>query len=200
VRRLVLLMVGLFAIGCNTTTVNSVDLRKTKLLVVALGSVPENRVRFEDLLVQKLGSGGIAAIPSHPLLPSFDGATREDVIRLARDNAVTSVVAITAVSVNAASELVPLGPVAPESGGKLAAFIDASIEQGHIREGNVVFVTRVHQLSTGDLVWGGVSWAVPLDDLDAVIDETTTVISDNILSAERQLLRLSERGVEPAGG
>jgi hypothetical protein len=87
------------------------------------------------------------------------------------------VVAVAALSVNASNELVPLGPSVPGSGGKLAAFIDTAIGQGHIREGNVVFVTRIHQLSTGDLVWGGVSWTVALEDLDAVIDETTTVIA-----------------------
>jgi len=199
VRTVALAVACLLMVGCTTTKVNSIDLRKTKLLVLALGSVPENRIRFEDMLVKKLGRGDIVAIPSHPLLPTLNGATRDDVIRIATDNAVTSVVAVAAVAVGESKELVPLGPGTADTGGQLATFIDASIGQGHIREGNVVFMTRIYQLSTGDLVWGGVSWVVALDDLDAVIDETTSVISDNIITAHRQLRRLNARGIDPAG-
>jgi hypothetical protein len=181
--------------ACTTTKVDSIDLRETKLLVLALGANSAHRTRFEEALAARLDAGGIRAVASHPLLPRLDGATRDDVIRIARANEVTSVVAIAAMTVNAANELEPLGPAPADAGGRLGAFVDAAVARGEIAAGAVVFVTRVYRLATDELVWGGVSWQVDADDVDAVITETTTVIADNILSAERQLLELRDRGI-----
>jgi hypothetical protein len=176
--------------ACSTTQVDSVDLQKNKLMVVALATRPELRANFEDALAAKLLAGGIAAISSHALLPVLDSGAREAIVRIAHDNAVTAVVAIAASTVDRQGELTELGLPAPDTGGQLGAFVAAAIRRGEIREGHVVFVTRVYRLATEALVWGGVSWAQPVDGADALIDETTSIIAANIVNAERQLLEV----------
>jgi hypothetical protein len=49
------------------------------------------------------------------------------------------------------------------------------------------------KLAAGRLVWGGVSGSFELADVDALIDETSSMIADNIATAQPQLQRIRAR-------
>ena len=184
--------------ACTTTEVVQVDLRNVKLMVVGLASVPENRIKFEDILADKLAAGGIATMTSYPLIANLDTGTRDAVVRIAGENGVTSVIVVAPVRVEEGGELEQLGPGGAQ-GSHLGAFVEWGLESQTLSTGQVAFVTNVYQLASGKLLWGGVSWQFDLANVDDVIEETATVISENVITAQRQLLRLESRGIDPAG-
>jgi hypothetical protein len=194
---LLLTLLGLAA--CTTTEVVSVDLRKVKLMVLGLAAVPENRAKFEDVLATRLDAAGIAAVASHTLMPSLDAQSRESIARIARERGITSVIAVAPVRVEDDGAVEPLGPGAQQHA-RLGEFIDWGLETRTLSTGQVAFVTNVYQVASGRLLWGGVSWAFDIDDVDSVIEETAAVISENVIAAQRQLLRLNERGIDPTAG
>ena len=186
------------ATSCTTTEVVQVDLRKVKLMVVGLAAVPENRMKFEDILADKLAAGGIATMTSYPLIPKLDAAARDAIVRIAQENGVTSVIAVAPVRVEKGGEVEPIGPGAAQAA-HLGAFVEWGLESRTLSTGQVAFVTNVYQLSSMRLLWGGVSWPFAYEKVDDVIEETASVISENVIAAQRQLLRLNARGIDPAG-
>jgi hypothetical protein len=172
--------------ACTTTHVDAIDLRDTKILVIGFAAVPANRVKFEDALAQKLRSNGIAALASHTLLPSLE--SREAVLRAAKENAVTGVVAVAPVATDANGDARTLAPAPFQMHDKLETFLDTEVGRTTTTAARVAFVTHLYRIKTGSLLWGGVSWSFELADVDAVIEETSTIIAGNILGLRRQLL------------
>jgi hypothetical protein len=184
--------------ACTTTEVVRVDLRKVKLMVVGLAAIPENRIKFEDILADKLAAGGIATMTSYPLIPKLDASARDAIVRVAQENGVTSVIAVAPVRVEKGGQVEAIGPGAAEAV-HLGAFVEWGLESRTLSTGQVAFVTNVYQLSSMRLLWGGISWPFAYEKVDDVIEETASVIADNVIAAQRQLLRLNSRGIDPAG-
>jgi hypothetical protein len=185
-------------VGCTTTEVVSIDLRNVRLMVVGLAAVPENRIKFEDVLAAKLNAAGISALASHPIVPVFDDDARESIREAAEGAGVTSIIIVAPVRVGDDGGLAPIGPELPQ-GADLSEFVDWGLRSATLERGQVAFATNVYQLSSGKLIWGGVSWPFAIESVDAVLEETATVIAENVIAAERQLLQLRERGIEPSG-
>jgi len=195
---LVGLLVSSVIAGCATTTTETIDLRATKLLVIGLVADAGIRKKFENALAGKLNARGIRSIPSQALLPVLTSGARESVAQLARENDVTAVVAVAPVSVDDAGRVTDRGAIPMERHEQLDAFLRSTLVS-QSPEGQVALVTNVYQVSTGRLLWGGVSWSFQLEDVDELIDETSSMIADNIVTAQRQLLRLRSRGIDPLG-
>lgn len=166
------------------------------LMVVALASNPANRMKFEDTLAAKLSAQGIHAIASHPLIPTLTNDARETVARTAREQHVTAVVGVMPVSVGP-DGITSGAPVQMELSEQIDEFLQSALARPDVVKGRIALVTNVYQVSTARLVWGGVSWSFELADVDKLIDETSSMIADNIVTAQRQLERLRARGIDP---
>jgi Flp pilus assembly pilin Flp len=168
-----------------------------RLMVLGLAANPDNRAKFEDALTAKLEAQGIAAIAGHGPLPTLTKDSRNAIAAICREQHVTAVVAVMPVSVDAGGNINSAAPVQMERSEQLDAFLRSGLGRTGVEQGRIALITSVYQVSTGRLVWGGVSWSFELDDVDQLIDETSSMIADNIVAAQRQLERLRARGIDP---
>jgi len=194
-KRLVLCIGVLFALDASVATADVPPLDPL-VLVLGLAANPAHRDKFEDALVGRLNAQGLRALASHPLIPTLHGASRESIGAVARDRHVTAVIAVVPVRVAPSGTITTNAPLELERNDQLDALLRAALA---VRDaaGRVALVTNVVQVGTGRLVWGGVSWSFELNDVDTIIDETSSLIADNIIAAQRQLERLRAKGIDP---
>ena len=56
--------------------------------------------------------------------------------------------------------------------------------------------TQVYQVSSRRSVWAGVSWAFLSDDTEAMIDDVSETIANNMIEAVEQIRRLQAEGID----
>lgn len=192
----VLIAAWVFASGCTATHATR-GTAPLSLLIVGLSPDAAVRAKFEDTLAVKLAAGGLLAASSHGEIPDLVRSSREAVIQLATRIGATGVVVVNPMSVDGDGHIVSRSPVPVPNHAQLDALLQSAISFAGPTEGRVALVTNVYQLSSGRLLWGGVSWTFDLDDVSQVIEEMSTVIADNIIAADRQLQRLRAKGIDP---
>ena len=130
-------------------------------------------------------------------MPTLAQGSHATVAAIASERHITAVVAVMPVSVDAGGQITSRAPVQMERSEQLDAFLRSALARPDIDQGRIALVTNVYQVSTGRLVWGGVSWSFEFSDVGKLIDETSSMIADNIVAAVRQLERLRARGIDP---
>lgn len=158
------------------------------LLIVGLTSNADVRRAFEEATVAALGARGVDALASFELVPSFEVDAREQIVMAARRSGAEGIVAVRALGLAADGTLVERSPGPVPNLDHVQMFYEGARRMlagapGPDRE---VLVTTAYRTSTRELIWGGLSWTFELDDGQAVIDETTAMLADNISQALAQ--------------
>ena len=195
--RVCLYGVLLYAVsGCSATKLTdhwqSPTLKRQSMdnvLVVAMASNTTNRILFEEGFVKALTDSGIQSIASHKVVPG-ELPTRETVTAYVEKNDIHFVIATSYGGSDVTRWVVPeqvrtyyTGPYIPTYGGywdyygttitmTRASYVDESTQ--------VMLLTNIYDIRSGDLVWAGRSKTFEVHSLSYEAADLARLVVDSI--------------------